>query len=97
MSDNGADASVPGELPETAMMSGSDEGQPSEHLAHLPLDESDEAVLEALRQTGETAATAVEDSPAVAGAAEDDSPLPVDEPVTRQDPLDPLFREPREG
>jgi hypothetical protein len=97
MSENGSVGSVPGELPDTAMMSGSDEGEPGEHLAHPPLDESDEAVLEALLEPGNSTGSAAEDSPQVVAAAEDDAPLPVEQPVTSDDPLDAQFREPGEG
>src|SRR4051794_1945103 len=88
------DTGAQSELPDTAMMSGSDEGEPGERLAPLPLDDSDKAVLAALREPGHATGDSVEDGPEVAAAAEDDSPLPVREPVRRDDPLDAQFREP---
>ncbi|GGM00064.1 hypothetical protein [Nakamurella endophytica] len=91
-------------VPDSAMDTGSDAGAPGEHLPPEPLSGEDEQLLAALQDGagdggGDGAEPAVEDSPAVAEAADDDSVLPVTdtgagtgEPAA--DPLTPTFTEP---
>jgi hypothetical protein len=72
------------------MATGSDAGAPGEHLPEPPLDEDEQRLLVELNQTDNAPALeAVEDSPAVVSAVEDDSPLPSaggapDDPDTAQ-------------
>jgi hypothetical protein len=62
-----------------AMATGSDAGAPGEHLPEPPLRDDERALLAELRQTGPgDPITAVEDSPEMVRAAEDDSPLATD-------------------
>ncbi len=63
-------------LPDTAMATGNDEGEPGErHVG--PLDAEDRELLEALEHPeGGSAAPAVEDSPEFAAAVADDAPVP---------------------
>ena len=84
----------PAGLPDTAMMSGSDDGEPGERLADPPLSDDDRAVLDALATHDAPVVEAVEDSGAASTAAEDDSPLPGVAASRGPDPLDPVFREP---
>jgi len=88
------EASVQPTVPDTAMMSGSDEGEPGERLADPPLTSEDVEVLDALRHADPPVVDAREDTAAAARAASDDSVLPTDGATTGADPLDPVFREP---
>ncbi|MBB3676077.1 hypothetical protein [Modestobacter versicolor] len=64
------------ELPDTAMATGNDEGSPGERSTG-PLAEDERTLLEELDKPAEgTAQPAVEDSPEVATAVDDDAPLP---------------------
>lgn len=81
------------EVPDTAMMSGSDDGEPGERRADLPLSDADGRLLEELRRPAPPVVEAREDSPRTAGAVRDDSTVPPAGP-TGPDPLDPVFREP---
>ena len=65
-----------GPQPESAMSTGSEEGQPRSHLAEPPLTDSEQELLDRLRQPGPAVVEPVEASPAVAVAADDDSVLP---------------------
>jgi hypothetical protein len=64
------------EVPDTAMATGNDEGEPGEHL-RLPLTPEEQRLLEELEKpTDAPSEPAVEDSPEVAAAVDDDVPLP---------------------
>ena len=66
-------------LPDTAMATGNDQGEPG-HPDARPLAEAERELLEELQKPGQgDAEPAVEDSPQVAAAAADDAPLPTDE------------------
>jgi hypothetical protein len=81
------------ELPDTAMATGNDEGEPGRPDTR-PLQEDERELLEQLQETGDgSAEPAVEDTPEMAAAAADDAPLP--SPVAQDgragDGLDPEF------
>lgn len=79
------------EIPDTAMATGSDEGEPGEQRDRGPLTADEQALLEELEHPdGAPAGTAVEDSAEVAAAADDDAPLPADG-GDEGDPLTPEF------
>ncbi|MBM9469624.1 hypothetical protein [Nakamurella leprariae] len=89
----------------TAMDTAREAGAPGDHLAPMPLTREEQALADRLRAkvsvdraagAGEPAA---QDSPAVVGAVEDDSVLPVApaEPESGADPLTPEFGEPTDG
>jgi hypothetical protein len=64
------------EIPDTAMGTGNDEGEPGERHSG-PLSVEERQLLERLETPDDSpAAPAVEDSPEVAAAAADDAPLP---------------------
>jgi hypothetical protein len=66
------------EIPDTAMATGNDEGEPGEQRDHIPLTPEEQALLEDLESPDDTpAAPAVEDSPEVATAVDDDAPMAV--------------------
>ena len=66
-------------LPDTAMATGNDQGEPG-HPDARPLAADERALLEELQEPGEgEAEPAVEDSQEVAAAAADDAPLPTAE------------------
>ena len=80
------------ELPDTAMATGNDEGEPGEPDTR-PLERDERRLLKELRKPvdGE-AEPAVEDAPVMASAAADDSPLPAAGPGGgNPDGLDPEF------
>jgi hypothetical protein len=81
------------EVPDTAMTSGSDDGQPGERLADPPLTAADDRVLQELRRTGPPVVEAREDRPETAVAVEADSTLPPAAP-SGPGPLEPVFRQP---
>jgi hypothetical protein len=66
------------ETPDTAMATGSDEGEPGEHPDGGPLTAEEQRLLERLEAPDDDtpAAPAVEDAPEFAAAADDDAPLP---------------------
>jgi hypothetical protein len=81
------------EIPDTAMATGNDEGEPGRPDTR-PLAPDERQLLEALEQPADgPAEPAVEDAPEVAAAAADDSPLPAQGPVGGGNPdgLDPQF------
>ena len=84
-------------LPDTAMMSGSDDGEPGDRRP-APTGEGDAdrdaAVMDALSHAGPAVVQPVEETSDAASAAEDDSVLPLDVSDAPADPLDPVFREP---
>lgn len=83
--------------PDSGMMSGSDAGEPGEHLADPELGEADRRLLEALTRSTEPVVHAAEDEPEMVRAAEDDAPLPTAPPERDEpDPLDPVFRSPED-
>jgi hypothetical protein len=64
------------EIPDTAMATGNDEGEPGER-DRTPLTPEERALLQELESPDDTpAAPAVEDSPEVAAAVDGDAPLP---------------------
>jgi hypothetical protein len=68
-----------GPVPDTAMYSGSDAGEPGEHLGPADLAPDERRLLEALAADATDPHTdAPEDSDAAAEAAEDETPLPAD-------------------
>lgn len=85
-------------VPDTAMATGSEDGEPGEQPDERPLRPDEHAVL--TDSAGSADGTkAVEDSPAAARAAKDDSVLPVDAGSRgdEDDPLTPEFRAPPPG
>ncbi len=86
-------------VPDTAMASGSEAGEPGEHT-RIP-GPYDRELLEHLEreQPESPPVGAVEDSPAAARAVEDESVLPVETPDDDDgtDPLTPEFRAPPEA
>jgi hypothetical protein len=87
---------VDGPVPDTAMDTKSEEGDPGGTDAR-PLTDDERALLERLKHGGGgDGEPAAEESPAYAAAADDDSPVPGPPPgdAGRPDPLDPVFREP---
>jgi|1186.fasta_scaffold314640_2 hypothetical protein len=90
MDRNGAE-----DLPDTAMASGSDAGEPGEHLGPADLQPDERRLLSALErdvqppQPGE-GDDALEDDELVAQAAEDERPLPAEGGV-QDDGLSPRF------
>ena len=65
-------------VPDTAMATGSDAGEPGDRSGGPPLDESERALLRDLvggSDAEDVVHDAPEDSPAAARAAEDDTPL----------------------
>ncbi len=102
--DDGSSTQDCAPVPDTAMATGSEDGEPGEQSDARPLRPDERAVLADF--VGSAGATnAVEDSPAAARAAEDDSVLSVDSvvPVDAGSPddedaqLTPEFRAPPHG
>jgi len=92
-----ASGMVDGPVPDTAMDTKSEQGDPGGADDTAPLSDDERAMLHRLRTGGGTdvVGAAAEESPAYAEAADDDAPLPADPAgAHRQDPLDPVFREP---
>jgi hypothetical protein len=81
------------ELPETAMATGNDEGEPGERSGSGPLAPDERQLLDALTEPDDTpAGPAAEDAPEVAAAVADDAPLPAaDGGTADDDPLTPQF------
>ena len=64
------------ELPDTAMATGNDEGEPG-HPDTRPLAKDERKLLKELRKSADGGGEpAVEDAPEVAAAVDDDTPLP---------------------
>ncbi|MDQ4092540.1 MAG: hypothetical protein M3143_03735 [Actinomycetota bacterium] len=100
--DDGSSDQYRAPVPDTAMATGSEDGEPGEQLDERPLRPDERAILADF--AGSVDGTeAVEDSPAVARAAKDDSVLPVEEGDRgdrnnpESDPLTPEFRAPPHG
>jgi hypothetical protein len=78
----------------TGMQTGSEAGAPGEHLPEPPLSPDEQRLLADLQRPAEgKPITAVEDTPAMAQAVEDDSPLPAAGGDT-EDPDNPVFAPP---
>jgi hypothetical protein len=78
-------------LPDTAMATGNDEGEPGPSDTR-PLAKDERKLLKELRKPGDgEAEPAVEDSPEVAAAIADGSPLPGDGEAGNDDGLDAEF------
>jgi hypothetical protein len=84
-----------GPVPDTAMMTGSDEGEPGDRLTDRP-GPHDSGVVEELRVPAPPLLEPLEASPAVLFAADDDAPLPSAEAGPQDDGLTPIFREPQD-
>jgi hypothetical protein len=68
-----------GAFPDSAMMSGSDAGEPGEHLGPADLEPDERRLLAALAaDAGDARTDAPEDSDLAAEAAEDETPLPAE-------------------
>jgi hypothetical protein len=81
------------EIPDTAMATGNDEGEPG-HPDTRPLAKDERKLLEELRKSADgSGEPAVEDGPEMAAAAGDDAPLPAATGGNGQagDGLDPEF------
>lgn len=86
-------------VPDTAMGTGSDAGEPGERPDERPLRPDEWAVLAEPAGAAEVT-EAAEDSPAAARAVRDDSVLPSLDPGSRgdgPDPATPQFRAPGDG
>jgi hypothetical protein len=84
-------------VPDTAMASGSDAGEPGEHLGPSDLEPDEQRLLEAL--TGDAPGRSEEpvaDTVAAVRAAEDEGPLPA-HGGSQGDGLDAVFDPPGEG
>ena len=82
------------EVPDTAMATGNDEGEPGERRDDGPLSPDEQRLLEQLEAPDDAAATpALEDAPATAAAVADDAPLPAagSDPGEQDDGLTPQF------
>lgn len=78
------------------MSTGSDAGAPGEHLPDAPLDEDELLLLDELREPADgKPVDAVEDSPEMVRAVEDDAPIPAEGGDTG-DPDTPRFEGPDE-
>jgi hypothetical protein len=78
----------------TGMETGSEAGAPGDHLPDPPLTPDERELLENLRRPADgEPITAVEDTPAMEQAAEDDSPLPAAGGDV-EDPETPRFQPP---
>ena len=76
------------DLPDTAMASGSDAGEPGEHLGPADLGPDEQRLLQALER--DVVPTPTEDTDLLVEAAEDEAPLP-EEGGAQDDGLSPRF------
>jgi hypothetical protein len=76
------------DLPDTAMASGSDAGEPGEHLGPADLGPDEQRLLQALER--DVVPTPAEDTDLLVEAAEDEAPLP-EEGGAQDDGLSPRF------
>ena len=76
------------DLPDTAMASGSDAGEPGEHLGPADLGPDEQRLLQALERDVDP--TPTEDADLLVEAAEDEAPLP-EEGGAQDDGLSPRF------
>jgi hypothetical protein len=81
-------------LPDSAMASGSDAGEPGEHLGPADLGPDEQRLLQELERDVD-GAPADEDADLLAEAAEDEGPLP-EEGGAQDDGLSPRFTAPEE-
>jgi hypothetical protein len=94
MTSTGPDPDSDSAIPDSAMASGSDAGEPGEHLGGRDLEPDEERLLAELARGVEDADTdAPEDSDAALHAAEDEAPLPA-EGGAQDDGLSPRFSSP---
>jgi hypothetical protein len=82
------------DLPDTAMASGSDAGEPGEHLGPADLGPDERRLLQALES--DVVRTPDEDADLLVEAAEDETPLP-EEGGAQDDGLSPRFSAPDSG
>ena len=82
------------ELPDTAMASGSDAGEPGEHLGPADLGPDEQRLLQALESDVDR--TPDEDTDLLVEAAEDEAPL-AEEGGAQDDGLSPRFSAPDSG
>jgi hypothetical protein len=82
------------DLPDTAMASGSDAGEPGEHLGPADLGPDEQRLLQALERDADPAPD--DDVDLLVEAAEDDAPLP-EEGGAQDDGLSPRFSAPDSG
>ena len=82
------------DLPDTAMASGSDAGEPGEHLGPADLGPDEQRLLKALERDVDR--TPDEDVDLLVEAAEDEAPLP-EEGGAQDDGLSPRFSAPDSG
>ena len=80
-----------GELPDSGMASGSDAGEPGEHLGPADLLPDEQRLLSELER--DAPAAPADDDVQVTEAAEDETPLPA-EGGAQDDGLDPQFSDP---
>jgi hypothetical protein len=84
-------------LPDSAMASGTDAGEPGEHLGPADLLPDEQRLLSELEQgAGDAPGGAAEDTDATAEAAEDEAPLPA-AGGPQDDGLNPEFRSPEQA
>ena len=84
-------------LPDSAMASGTDAGEPGEHLGPADLLPDEQRLLSALeRDAGGAPDDAAEDTDAAVEAAEDEAPLPA-EGGPQDDGLNPEFSNPQQA
>src|SRR5918993_726955 len=88
-------------VPDSAMDTGSDEGEPGGVADSAPLTGEEQALLNQLKDGGADdganfSGRSPEESPEAGAAAADDAPLPAygQQVGSGPDPLDPVFREP---
>jgi hypothetical protein len=83
-------------LPDSAMASGTDAGEPGEHLGPADLLPDEQRLLSELERGAGGAPGAAEDSSAAVEAAEDEAPLPA-EGGPQDDGLNPEFSNPEQA
>jgi hypothetical protein len=81
------------DLPDTAMASGSDAGEPGEHLGPADLGPDEQRLLQALASDVDRTPDADADVDLLVEAAEDEAPLP-EEGGAQDDGLSPRFSAP---
>ena len=90
------DALADGALPDSAMASGSDAGEPGGHLGPGDLEPEEERLLAALERDTGPRGPAGEETLAAVRAAEDEAPLPA-QGGAQDDGLTPRFSSPGEA
>ena len=84
-----------GELPDSAMASGSDAGEPGEHLGPADLRPDEQQLLQELARDVDTSAADGPEADRAAEAAEDEAPLPA-EGGAQDDGLNAEFSDPEQ-